>query len=196
MVSSRVAKDDWVELKSKVHKFILKAFLKESWNKTDIQHGLPYPSDWPNIVYKWSLEPIFEKTVSADQQDCEDYVGLAEFSYNAAMHSATKQSPFKVAYGVDPLQPAELALEIAHLIVEFDQDGAELVKKRGYILEKTKQLLEKAQKCYEKQVNAGRHEVEYEVDQKVFLNVKNYPMPEGLKPKLKSKFVGPFSLVE
>ena len=57
-------------------------------------------------------------------------------------------------------------------------------------------MLEKAQKCYEKQVNAGRHEVEYEVDQKVFLNVKNYPMPEGLKPKLKSKFVGPFSLVE
>ena len=56
--------------------------------------------------------------------------------------------------------------------------------------------MEKAQKCYEKQVNAGRHEVEYEVDQKVFLNVKNYPMPEGLKPKLKSKFVGPFSLVE
>ena len=50
-------------------------------------------------------------------------MGLAEFSCNAAMHSITKQSPFKVAYGVDPLQPADLALEGAHSTLEFNQDG-------------------------------------------------------------------------
>jgi len=57
-------------------------------------------------------------------------------------------------------------------------------------------LLEKAQKRYEKQVNAGRREVEYEVGQKVLLNVKNFTMPEGLTPKFMSKFAGPFPIVE
>ena len=49
--------------------------------------------------------------MNAHQQDWEDYVGLAKLNYNLATHSATKKSPFKVAYGVDPLQPTDLALE-------------------------------------------------------------------------------------
>jgi hypothetical protein len=63
-------------------------------------------------------------------------------------------------------------------------------------LEKTKLLLENAQKRYEKQVNAGRREVEYEVGQKVLLNVKNFTILEGLTPKFMSKFAGPFPIVE
>ena len=57
-------------------------------------------------------------------------------------------------------------------------------------------LLEKAQKCYEKQFNAGRHEVEYGVGQKVLLNVKNFTLPQGLTPKFMSKFASPFPIVE
>ena len=142
------------------------------------------------------LNQYLRNFVSADQRDWADYVSLAEFSYNAATHSATKQSPFKVAYGVDPLQPTDLALEGAHSTLEFNQDGEDLAKKREQVLEKTKLLLEKAQKRYEKQVNAGRREVEYEVGQKVLLNVKNFTMPEGLTPKFMSKFAGPFPIVE
>ena len=39
-------------------------------------------------------------------------------------------------------------------------------------------LLEKAQEHYEKQVNVGRCEADYEVGQKVLLNVRNFTMPE------------------
>jgi hypothetical protein len=60
----------------------------------------------------------------------------------------------------------------------------------------TKLLLEKAQKCYEMQVNAERREVEYKVGQKVLLNVKNFTMSEGLPSKFTSKFVGPILVVE
>ena len=121
---------------------------------------------------------------------------LAEFSYTAATHSATKQSPFKVAYGVEPLQLADLALEGAHSTLEFNQDGEDLAQKREQVLKKTKLLLEKAKKRYEKQVNAGRREVEYGVGQKVLLNVKNFTLPESLTPKFMSKFAGPFPIVE
>ena len=48
------------------------------------------------------------------------------------------------------------------------------------MLEKTKLLLEKARRRYERQFNAGRREVEYEVGQKVLLNMMNFTMPEGL----------------
>ena len=63
-------------------------------------------------------------------------------------------------------------------------------------MKKTKLLLEKAQKCYKKQVNARRHEVEYGVGQKVLLNVKNFTLPKGLTPKFMSKFAGLFSIVK
>ena len=133
--------------------------------------------------------------MSADQRDWTDYVALAEFIYNVAMHSTTKQSPFKVAYGVEPLKSVDLALKGAHSTLEFNQDGEDLTQKHEQVVEKTK-LLEKAQKCCEKQVNAGRREVEYGVGQKMLLNVKNFTMPEGLTPKFMSKFTGPFSIVE
>ena len=123
-------------------------------------------------------------------------MGLVEFRYIAATHSATKHSPFKVAYGVEPLQPANLALEGAHATLEFNQDGNDLAQKREQVSDKTKLLLEKVQKHYEKQVNARRREVEYGVGQKVLLNVKHFTLYKGLTPKFMSKFVGLFSIVE
>lgn len=55
-------------------------------------------------------------------------MGLAEFCYNVTMHSTTKQSPFKVANEVHPLQYPHMALKGAHLTLEFNQDGEELAK--------------------------------------------------------------------
>ena len=66
------------------------------------------------------LNQYLRNFVSADQKDWADYVGLAEFSYNAVTHSVIKQSSFKVAYGVEPLQPTDLALKGAHSTLEFN----------------------------------------------------------------------------
>ena len=97
---------------------------------------------------------------------------------------------------MEPLQPIDLTLEGAYSTLEFNQDGENLAQKHEPVLEKTKLLLEKAQKCYKKQVNAGRREVEYGVGQKLFLNVKNFTLLEGLTPKFMSKFAGLFPIVE
>ena len=81
-----------------------------------------------------------------------------------------------MAYGVDPLQPTNLAPEGAHSTLKFNQDGEDFAKKREQVLENTKLLLEKVQKRYEKQINPGRCKVKYEVGQNVLLNVKNFTM--------------------
>ena len=60
------------------------------------------------------LKQYLRNFMSADQWDWADYVSLVEFNYNATTHLATKPSPLKVAYGIDPFQPADLALKGAH----------------------------------------------------------------------------------
>jgi hypothetical protein len=57
-------------------------------------------------------------------------------------------------------------------------------------------LLETVQKHHEKQVNARRREVEYQMDKKVLLNVMNFTMPEGLPSKFMYKFACPFLIVK
>lgn len=93
--------------------------------------------------------------MSADQRNWADYMGRAEFGYNVAMQSRTKESPLVVAYEVNTLQPTDLALKEAHSILEFNQDCKDLAKKREQMLKMTKLLVVKAQKRYEEQVDAG-----------------------------------------
>lgn len=61
--------------------------------------------------------------VGADQQYWADYVGLMDFIYVVANHLLSKQSPFMVAYGVNPLQLGNLSLKGTHSTLKFNQDG-------------------------------------------------------------------------
>ena len=56
--------------------------------------------------------------------------------------------------------------------------------------------MRKAQKCYKKQANKNRRQVSFKVGQKVWLNVKNFTLLQGLTPKFMAKFAGPFSVVK
>ena len=60
----------------------------------------------------------------------------------------------------------------------------------------TKLLVEKARRCYEVQVNAGRRKVEYEVGQKGVVECEQLHLGEGLTPKFMSKIGAPFPIVE
>ena len=132
--------------------------------------------------------------MSVEQQDWAEYVNVAGCNYNVAMHSVTKKLPYKVAYGIEPIRLTDLALEGVHSTLAFNQDG-ELAKEQKQLLKNTKLLLEEVQKCYKRQANVGRCKIEYEVHQKVLLNVRNFIMLEGLIPKFMSKFVRLFSIV-
>jgi hypothetical protein len=82
--------------------------------------------------------------VGVDQQDWMEYMGPAEFSCNVAMHLATKRSSLVMTYGVDVLQPNNLALEGLRSTLEFNHDGKDLAKKCIQVLKITKLLVEKA----------------------------------------------------
>ena len=42
----------------------------------------------------------------------------------------------------------------------------------------------------------NRRHVSFKVEQKVWLNVKNFTLPQGLKPKFMAKFARPFPVVK
>ena len=67
---------------------------------------------------------------------------------------------------------------------------------RKQILELAKETLRRAQKRYKKQANKNRRQVSFKVGQKVWLNVKNLTLPQGLTPKFMAKFARPFSVVK
>lgn len=65
--------------------------------------------------------------MSADQQNCIDYVGQTSFSCNVATHLATKGSSFVEAYRVD----TNLVFKRVHSTLEFNEDGENLAKKQS-----------------------------------------------------------------
>ena len=70
------------------------------------------------------------------------------------------------------------------------------LEERKRILELGKETLQTTQKRYEKQVNKNRRQVSFKVGQKVWLNVKNFTLPQGPMPKFMAKFAGPFPVVK
>jgi hypothetical protein len=58
---------------------------------------------------------------------------------------------------------ADLVLKGAYSSLKFSQVDEDLATKWEQMVEKTKLLLEKVQKLYEKQVNAKRRKLEYKV---------------------------------
>ena len=69
------------------------------------------------------------------------------------------------------------------------------LEERKQILELANETLRRAQKNYKKQANKNR-QVSFKAGQKVWLNVKNFTLAQGLTPKFMAKFVRPFSVVK
>ena len=104
-------------------------------------------------------------------------------------------SPFMVVSGTEPLSLIDLALQGTSV---KDGDEGKVVETKLFleeckrILELANETLQRTQKHYKKQVNKNRRQVSFKVGQKVWLNVKNFTLPQGLMPKFMAKFAGPF----
>ena len=145
------------------------------------------------------LQEYLRNYVNADQTDWADHISMAEFGYNNTKHSRTGFSQFMVVFETKPLSPIDLALQRTSV---KNRDEGEVVEtklfleERKRILELAKETLRRAQKRYEKQVNKNRRQMSFKVGQKVWLNVKNFTLPQGLTPKFMAKFAGPFPVVK
>jgi len=72
----------------------------------------------------------------------------------------------------------------------------QLDEERWRLWELAKTNLEKAHKRYKDFANKSRREVKFQVGEEVWLNIKNFRLPEGLSHKFLGPYVGPFKVLE
>jgi hypothetical protein len=142
------------------------------------------------------IQQFLRNYVAADQQDWVDHLELAEFCYNNSEHSATGATPFQMVMGKSPIvpttwvgQPPSDASEEVPMVTQFDEE-------RWRLWEMAKANLEKAHKRYKDFANKSRQEVNFEKGDEVWLNIKNFWLPEGLSHKFLGPYAGPFKVLE
>jgi hypothetical protein len=86
-------------------------------------------------------------------------------------------------------QPSSDASEEVPIVTQIDEE-------RKRLWELAKANLEKAHKRYKDFADKSRREVKFQVGDEVWLNIKNFRLPEGLSHKFMGPYAGPFKVLE
>ena len=137
------------------------------------------------------MEQYLRVFIDHRQEQWLDWLGTAEFAYNNKIHTATKNSPFKVNYGQDPRMGFEGRRKGKY------KAAGKFVEKMRKIQEEAKAALEKAQEKMKKFAdrNRGKGE-EYRVGDLVLLSMKDlkWQMKGRRLEKLTEYFVGLYKI--
>jgi len=144
------------------------------------------------------IQQFLKNYVAANQQDWVDHLELAEFCYNNSEHSTTGSTPFQMVTGKSPIVPMTWAThgqtpndasEEMPMVTQLDEE-----RRRLWELAKTN--LEKVHKRHKDFIDKSRREVKFQKRDEMWLNIKNFRLPEGLSHKFLGPYVGPFKVLE
>ncbi len=123
---------------------------------------------------------------------------LTELCYNNSKHSATGSTPFQMVMGKSPIVPMTWATHGQSLSDASEEVPmvTQLDEKRQRLWELAKVNLEKAHKRYKDFADKSRREVKFQEGDKVWLNIKNFRLPEGLNHKFLGPYARPFKVLE
>jgi len=137
------------------------------------------------------LEQYLRVFIDHRQEQWPDWLGTAEFAYNNKIHTATKNSPFKVNYRQDPRMGFE-----GRRKGKYEAAG-KFVEKMRKIQKEAKVALGKAQEEMKKFTDRKRGKgEEYRVGDLVLLSTKDlkWQMKGRRSEKLMEHFVGPYKI--
>ena len=93
-----------------------------------------------------SLSTLLRALLKGNHKSWDEYLPYVEFAYNRGVHRTTKQSPFEVVYGFNPLTPLDfipLPLDTSFIHKE-GESRSEFVKN---LHERVKNQIENQQRC-------------------------------------------------
>ncbi|KAA3487505.1 DNA/RNA polymerases superfamily protein [Gossypium australe] len=139
------------------------------------------------------LEDMLRCCILEFQGIWEKYIPLVEFAYNSSFQSSLKMAPYEALYGLKcrtPLYWADLKENQIH--------RDDLVRETEEMVKVIRDCLKAAfdrQKSYS---DLKRKEIEYQVDDRVFLKVSPWKkvLRFGLKGKLSPHFIGSYEITE
>jgi len=109
-------------------------------------------------VVNRSLSTLLRALLKCNHKSWDKYLPHVEFVYNRGVHRTTRQSPFEVIYGFNPLTPLDLIplpLDTSFIHKE-GVSRSELVKK---LHERVRSQIENQIKVYATKGNKGRKEL-------------------------------------
>jgi len=169
--------------------------IKELNNLLEIQMKLStayYPqTDGQTERINQELEQYLRVFIDHRQEQWPDWLGMAEFAYNNKIHTATKNSLFKVNYGQDLRMGFE-----GRRKGKYEAAGKFMEKMRK-IQKEAKAALGKAQEEMKKFADRKRGKgEEYRVGNLVLLSTKDlkWQMKGRRSEKLTEHFVGPYRI--
>ena len=121
------------------------------------------------------------------------HVPLVEFVYNNSFQSSIGMAPYEALYEIrcrTPLCWTELSEKkiISPYLIQETEERVKMIRERL-------KVATDRQKSY---ANVRRKDIRYEICEKVFLNVSPWKkvMRFGKKGKLRSRFIGPYEVIE
>ena len=142
-----------------------------------------------------SLSILLRALLKGNHKSWDEYLPHVEFAYNRGVHRTTKQSPFEVVYGFNPLTPLDLIplpLDTSFIHKE-GESRSEFVKK---LHERVKNQIENQTKVYSTKGNRGRKELVLNEGDWVWLHLRKDRFPTKRKSKLSPRGDGPFKVLE
>jgi len=150
-------------------------------------------TDGQTEVLNRVLEQYLRSMVHNKLNDWGKYLGLAEWCYNTTTHSATGMSPFQVTYGKEP--PSIPQYLVGSSSVEAVDS---LLSTRQDMLITLRRKLQKVQDQMKASADGKRREVEYQVDDWVYVRLRPYRQNSvrgSSYAKLGKRFYGPFRIL-
>jgi hypothetical protein len=137
-----------------------------------------------------TLEEVMRHYVSPRHDDWDDHLPMAEFAVNSAVQESTRQTPFFLNYGRQPLSPVSCQLpgEITN------PAGKAWYETLQTALTDARQALLSARDRQKTLADRHRREERFAVGQQVLLNTKNLKVKSGVR-KLQPRWAGPFKVL-
>jgi hypothetical protein len=136
------------------------------------------------------IEQYLQIFVDIHQKDWNEWLVLAEFSYNDKVNSSTKISPFFMNIGHHPWKGVETSYQSKN---DMAQEFSDKMKK---IREEATVALEKAQKTMTNYYNKRRRSShDFKIGDKVYVEATNIKQDCPSK-KLSDKQIGPYEIIE
>ena len=118
-----------------------------------------------------------------------------DFAHNVAWHSSIGMAPLKVALGTEPRNPLSLPLPEVDLTTDQERKALEIVVQTKAVQDLARGTALKTQAAMELQANKKRREVDFTVDDSVYVSKKGFTTPAPTT-RLDSQYAGPWRIIE
>ena len=138
------------------------------------------------------LEEMMRAFVGPAQDDWDSKLAAIEFAVNNSVHDSTRNTPFKLNCGQDPLTPLTVALPCEVPAAQT------FVARISESLADAKRCLQAAQQRQKKNADLKRRELTFAVGEDVLLSTKHirWKLPDGVTQKFLPRYIGPYRVVK